>query len=115
MKEICIKAFRFLILLVIIGKISNWFLNYSAETNQVINGIMFTLIGISYVFAGFIWDKKLTNATFLISGLYLIMMNFIAGFGAKSIIGIFCILTPIVIVRFFPEDNNNKNSLNTNF
>ncbi len=70
---------------------------------------MFTLIGIVYLVGGFIWNKKLTNIIFLICGIYLIAMNFIGDFGiSKSIIGIVCILTPVLIARFSPEETDEK-------
>lgn len=108
MKNILLKAFRFLILIILIGKISNWFLHYSDETNQMLNAGMFTLIGIGYLMGGFIWKKKLTNIIFLVCGVYLIVMNFINDFSLNSIIGIICIVTPLLIVRFSPEETDEK-------
>lgn len=108
MKKTLFTIFRILIGIILVGKISNWFLNYSDETNQILNAGMFTLIGIAYLVGGFIWDKKLTNIIFLICGIYLIAMNFIDDFGLKSIIGIVCILTPMLIARFSPEETDEK-------
>ncbi|WP_445713876.1 hypothetical protein [Flavobacterium sp.] len=108
MKNILHKIFLILIGIVLIGKISNWFLNYSDETNQILNVGMFTLIGIAYLVGGFVWDKKLINIIFLVCGIYLIAMNFIGDFGLKSIIGIICILTPMLIARLSPEETDEK-------
>lgn len=108
MRKIFFIIFRILIGIILIGKISNWFLNYSNETNQILNAGMFTLIGIAYLIGGFIWDKKLTNIIFVSCGIYLIAMNFMSDFGIKSIIGMVCILTPLLLVRFFPEDTDEK-------
>uniref|UniRef100_UPI00404796C4 hypothetical protein n=1 Tax=Flavobacterium sp. TaxID=239 RepID=UPI00404796C4 len=108
MKNILHKIFLILIGIVLIGKISNWFLNYSDETNQILNVGMFTLIGIAYLVGGFVWDKKLINIIFLVCGIYLIAMNFIGDFGLKSIIGIICILTPMLIPRLSPEETDEK-------
>ena len=108
MKKTLFTIFRILIGIILVGKISNWFLNYSDETNHILNAGMFTLIGIAYLVGGFIWDKKLTNIIFLICGIYLIAMNFIDDFGLKSIIGIVCILTPMLIARFSPEETDEK-------
>jgi hypothetical protein len=108
MKKTLLKIFRVLIGVILIGKISNWFLNYSDETNHILNVGMFTLIGIAYLVGGFIWDRKLINIIFLISGLYLITMNFVNDFGLKHEIGIVCILIPMLIVRFLPEENDEK-------
>ncbi len=108
MKKILHKIFLTLIGIVLIGKISNWFLNYSDETNQILNAGMFTLIGIAYLVGGFVWDKKLVNIIFMTCGIYLIVMNFIGDFGLKSIIGIVCILTPMLIARFLPNETDEK-------
>jgi hypothetical protein len=108
MNKILQKIFLILIGIVLIGKMSNWFLNYSDETNQILNAGMFTLIGIKYLFGGFIWDIKLTNVIFIVCGVYLIGMNFIGDFGLKSIIGIVCIITPMLIARFSPEETDEK-------
>ena len=108
MKKILFLIFQVLIGIVLIGKISNWFLNYSDETNQILNTVMFTLIGIAYLAGGFIWDKKLTTLIFLICGMYLVAVNFIGDFALKSIIKIVCILTPILIVQFSPKENDEK-------
>ena len=113
MKKILNIIFLILIGIVLIGKISNWFLNYSDETNQILNAGMFTLIGIAYLVGGFVWDKKLINIIFMVCGIYLIVMNFISDFGLKSIIGIVCILTPMLIARFSPEETD-KNELAKN-
>ena len=104
MKKTLFIIFRVLIAILLIGKISNWFLNYSDETNRILNIGMFTLIGIAYVVGGFIWDRKLTNMIFLACGIYLIVMNFIGNFELKSVIGFLCILIPLVIARFSPKE-----------
>lgn len=108
MKKSLFLIFRVLIAVILIGKISDWFLNYSDETNQVLNAGMFTLIGIAYLVGGFIWQKKLINIIFLICGIYLITMNFIDDFALRSIIGIVCIVTPMLIIRFLPEETEAK-------
>ncbi|MFD2516010.1 hypothetical protein ACFSRY_19210 [Pontibacter locisalis] len=108
MKKALLLIFIILIGIILIGKISNWFLNYSYETNHIINTAMYTLIGIAYLVGGFIWNKKLINIIFLICGLYLTGMNFIADFGLKSVIGFICILLPMLIARFSSEQRDEK-------
>ena len=108
MNKILHKIFLILIGIVLVGKMSNWFLNYSDETNQILNTGMFTLIGFKYLVGGFIWDKKLKTVIFIVCGVYLIGMNFIGDFGLKSIIGIIAILLPMLIARFSPEETDEK-------
>ncbi len=107
MKPILITIFKVLILLVLIAKISNWFLHYSNEINTYINKTMFTLIGIAYLVGSIVWDKKILNMTFLVCGIYIFIMNFIPHFSLKSILGILCIILPLFMVRFLPETSQN--------
>lgn len=83
-------------------------MNYSDETNQILNAGMFTLIGIAYLVGGFVWNKIPINIIFIVCGIYLISMNFIDNFGVKSIIGIVCILTPMLIARFLSDKTDEK-------
>ena len=108
MKKILHKIFLTLLGIILIGKISNWFLNYSDETNQILNIGMFTIIGISFLFMGFTLKKKLLNIMYIVCGTYLIGMNFIGNFQLKSIIGIICILAPILVAKLSPEESDNK-------
>ncbi len=104
MKKISLKIFFILIGIVLIGKISNWFLNYSDETNEILNTIMFCLIGISYLAFSWTFEKNVMKFVFAICGIYVILMNFIPDYSWDSIIGIVCILTPMIIGRFLPEE-----------
>lgn len=106
MKKTVFIIFKVLISMVLLGKISSWFLQYGNETNQLLNTAMFMLIGIAYLVAGFLFQKKLTKIIFLLCGAYLIVMNFVGYFGLQSMIGIFCILAPMLLIRFFPEKPN---------
>ncbi len=108
MKNTLFLTFRILIGIVLIAKISTWFIQYSDETNKLITAAMFTLIGIAYLVGGFIWKKKSTNIIYLVCGTYLIAMNFFNDFALKSMIGIVCMLTPILITRFLPETDDEK-------
>ena len=94
--------------IILIGKVSNWFLNFSEETNQILSAVMFILIGIAYIVDGFVSDRKLKKIILIVCGVYLIGMKFIYDFDLKPIIGIICILTPMLIRRFLPKETNEK-------
>jgi len=108
MKKTLTLIFQVLLGIVLLGKISNWFLDYSEETNHMLSAGMFTLIGVAYLVGGFVWEKKLTNVIFLICGTYLIAMNFISDFELKSILAIVCILTPMLLARFSPKESDDE-------
>ena len=91
--------------IVLIGKVFGRFLDFSDETNQFLNTAMFSLIGVSYLTFAWAYEKTLLKAIFLICGIYVILMNFIPDFGwIKTVIGIVCVLTPLIIRRFSPEE-----------
>lgn len=113
MKKNFSKLLNIVFVVVFVGKISNWFLNYTATINNILNTAMFSIIGLLFIAGGFLWKRKWVNALYIISGLYLIIMNFIPDFSGKSIIGIACLLTPIILTKFLPEDKSVKEVLNT--
>ncbi|WP_460219658.1 hypothetical protein [Psychroserpens sp. MEBiC05023] len=101
MKKVIYIILMSLLILVLLAKISNWFFRYAPETNDIINTAMYSLIGICYIIGAFTWNKTWIKSILLLSGIYLIVMNFVADFDIKSIIGIICMLTPILIGKFF--------------
>ena len=108
LKNNTLKIYRILIGIVLIGKISNWFLNYSDETNKILSAAMFCLIGIAYLAFSWAFDKTILKLILAICGIYLIIMNFIPDFSCNSIIGIVCILTPMIIGKFLPKEDEDK-------
>ena len=108
MKNTLSIIFQVLLGIVLLGKISNWFLDYSDETNQMLSTAMFTLIGVAYLVGGFPRNKKLTSVIFLICGVYLIAMNFMSDFELKSILAVVCILTPMLIARFSSKESDDE-------
>lgn len=103
MKNKIFTAFKILIALVLIGKILNWFLNFSQETNQQLNMAMFSLIGIAYVVMSYSWNQQLLRIGIMSCGLFLIVMNFFPATTPLEIVGIVCILAPMLIARFYKE------------
>lgn len=106
MKNVLFTVFRLLIFLVLAGKVLNWLLHFSVKTNQVLNVIMFTLIGIAYIVMGFVWDNKPSKAVIAACGVYLIGMNFFASTPALNIMAIVCIVTPLVMARLQKKDDS---------
>lgn len=107
MKSVIPVIIQVLIGIILIGKISNWFLNYSDEVNKILDAVMFTVLGIFYLSGGLIYKKLATKIIFLVSGLYLIVMNFVGDFGLKSVIGIICLLTPMILLRLVSKHFEN--------
>lgn len=96
--------FKILLWIVLAGKISGWFFDYSDRTNEVLNIAMFSLIGVAYVYLGFIWDRVSTKIIYVTCGLYLIIMKFLTDSTILNIIGIACIITPLLLARFLPKE-----------
>lgn len=105
LKDNSIKIFQILLLIVIIANISDWFFKYSSETNHILNTAMFSLIGIAYLTFSWAFDKTILKIIFGACGIYLIIMNFISDYTWVSIVGIVCLLVPMIISKFLPDDN----------
>src|SRR3712207_1993317 len=105
MKNVLFTTFRILIALVLLGKIFNWFLKFGEETNQILNAAMFSLIGISYIVMGSIWEKRALRVLITGCGLFLIARNFFDENITLSIIAITCILVPMLVARFEKRGN----------
>lgn len=107
MKNKLFILFRILLIVVLVGKILNWFLKFDPGTNQILNRAMFCLIGIAYLVMGYVWDKKILKVLITACGIFLIVMNFVPGRTWLSILGIVCILVPMIIARFQKKENEN--------
>lgn len=103
MKKNLFSVLAILIAVILVAKISGWFLNYSEQTNRIINTLMFTIIGFYYIVNGLLLNLLKIKFTLLISGLFLIAMNFIPQNYKVSIIGIVCIIVPMLLVRYSKE------------
>lgn len=103
MKKIATTIFLVLIGIVLIGKISNWFLHYDDTTNKALNTAMFCLIGVAYLAIAIGFKKLLLNIVFGLCGIYLIIMNFIPDFGFNAVLGIVCVIIPMIIGKFLPK------------
>lgn len=107
MKNKLFKLFQILVIMIFIGKTLNWFLKFDTGTNQILNTAMFCLIGIAYLVMGYVWDKKILKVLITACGIFLIVMNFVPGRTWLSILGIVCILVPMIIARFQKKENEN--------
>ncbi|GAB2494304.1 hypothetical protein [Algoriphagus taiwanensis] len=105
LKENAISIYKTLLWIVLMGHVADWFLDFTDETNRLLSTAMFCLIGIAYLTFAWAFDKIWLKTIFLFCGIYVILMNFIPDFGwIKTIIGIVCTLTPLIIQRFIPEE-----------
>lgn len=104
LKDHSIQIFRILVAIILVGKISNWFLDYSDRINNILSAALFCLIGIGYLVCAWAFNKKMMKILFLGCGLYLIGMNFFTSSTLLGLIGILSIVVPIIMVRVLPEE-----------
>lgn len=87
------------IIVILTAKVSNWFFDFSEPTNDIINTTMFCLIGVAYLY----WSINQSNQVYKVfvsaCGVYIIVMNFIERSSLMTIIGIVCVLAPMIIFR----------------
>lgn len=99
MKKRAIQAFQISVIIVLAAKLLGWIFDFSPSLDSAINLIMFSLIGIAYLFVGFKWSGAVQKWIILVCGGYLIIMNFLPQSMAIHLIGIACLLTPLFIAR----------------
>ena len=99
MKKVVNIAYSVVLMGVIIAKISNWVFSYSETTNEIINTIMFCLIGVGYIYWAITQTHRLYQILVLLCGMFVILMNFIEKSSYLTIIGIVCLIIPMVLFR----------------
>jgi len=103
-KPIGVVLYQIGISIVILGNILNWFIDFPSAFKYWLNTAMFCLIGIGYITVGLSLSKNYIKAIFLGCGCYLILMNVIDRSTALTLLGIFCILAPLLLGRFYPKE-----------
>lgn len=101
--KLALQVFRVLFTLVLVGYIILWTLNPGEEYHFILNTAMFILIGMAYLAYAWALDRIKHKLTVLICALYLMVMNFL-DFSQNTLIGIFCIIIPLAIAYYLPDD-----------
>jgi hypothetical protein len=105
MKNALFTTFKVFIFIILFGKVLDWILNFSDETNDILNTAMFTLIGIAFLVMGYIWHNTFLRILITLCGVYLIVMNFFNN-ALSDLTGIVCLLIPMFIARAYKEEND---------
>ena len=98
-KTIKITVF-ILLMIVLIAKVSNWFFNFSEAIKNIIDIVMFCLIGFVYIFWSVYQPKMKYKGLLIVCGAVIILMNFIRSIVWIKIAGIVCILIPLILFQF---------------
>lgn len=97
--------------IILICKILNLLFHFSDRTNNILNTMMFCLIGIAYLFAGYIWTNKMAKGILFLCGAFLIIMNLLPETVWITWTGVVCILIPLFIFRFSKEAKEEKETM----
>jgi hypothetical protein len=103
MKKNALSVLGILVAIILLAKISGWFLNYSEKTNIIINSLMFIVIGIYYLIFGIALTELKLKITLIISGIFLICMSFLPNNIVLSIIGMACMIIPMLLAKYSKE------------
>lgn len=103
MKKNVIFILGIFAIIIFLAKISGLFINYSEKTNNIINSLMFTVIGIYYLIFGIVLTELKLKIALIISGIFLIFMNFLPNNIVLNIIGIACIVIPMILAKYSKE------------
>lgn len=104
-KKNIIQIYRATLFLVLIVLFSRHFTDFNEKFIDILWTIMFCLIGIFHLTMAWAFDKPALKLTFLSCGVYVIIMNFLPDFEIKLIIGIICIVTPFIILKILPKED----------
>lgn len=100
MKKTLYTIYFILIALVLPAKVANWFLDLNRELTNLISTVMFCLIGLGYIFMNqHTFDQKWPKILTMVCGSYIILMNFINKNTFLTIVGIICIVSPLILAR----------------
>jgi hypothetical protein len=110
MKKTLLTVFSLLVTLVLAGKILNWILKFSPPINQTLNVAMFSLIGTAYLVMGYAWENRIQKLVITASGIFLIVMNFFGPHTLVDIAGILCLVTPLLLARFYKVKQEDSTS-----
>ncbi len=80
-------------------------MKFNEEANGIINMIMYCLIGIAYIVMAYVWKNTLTKIIIATCGIFLLVMNLLHESSILNVIGIFCLVIPMLISRFSKETN----------
>lgn len=103
MKKNVIFILGIFAIIIFLAKISGWFIHYSEKTINIINSLMFTVIGIYYLIFGIVLTELKLKITLIISGIFLICMNFLPNNIFLNIIGIAFIVIPMILAKYSKE------------
>lgn len=103
MKKILFKIVLGLIVLTLLAVVFSRVFNYSDEVKQMINTVMFSLVGVGYLLISSNMKKEINKSVFVVCGAYLIIMNFIELNTMFKVIGMLSIALPLLVSKFSGE------------
>lgn len=103
MKTALVNIFKIFAVTILAAKILNWFLHFSPQTNELVNSVMFILIGIAYLVVGYKFKDTFRRMVMRACGMYLLIMNFLENNTLLTIGGILCLVIPMLMSRFYRE------------
>jgi uncharacterized membrane protein len=100
LKDNVLLPISILALLILLAKISNWIFDYDGQTIGILNTVMFVFLGVVWLVFGFFNDNRKAGAIIIACGLYLMAWSFLPENDFFNVVGILCLLVPVLIGRF---------------
>ena len=98
-----------LALIIFIANASSFIFSYNDSINDILNILMFSVIGLYYIIMSLSLVNNLYKFGILLCGVFLIIMNFLPENNFLLIIAVLSILLPMLIIRF-SRNNIYKNN-----
>ena len=103
MRKVVYVAFILVCALILIGKILNWFIDFTPAFSNGLNIAMFTLLGFYWLYWSWSYNHKIIKALFLVGGIYLLLHKWIAIPDFLSGVLVVLAFTPWVLVKVSPR------------
>ncbi len=100
MKNVVLKAIPIVAILILVAKISSWFLDYPVAIKNGIDSSIFVFIGVYFIILGFTAFRSFYQWIVICSGLYLIVVEFFTKDVVLSVIWGVALIIPMVLRKF---------------
>lgn len=102
MRKVVYVIFILACVIILIGKILNWFLDFDPAVSNGLNIAMFILLGILWLSWAWAYDHKMIKVLFFIGGCFLLTHKWINLPDFLSGIMVVLVFVPFVLVRLKP-------------
>ncbi len=103
MRKVIYVVFILACLIIIAGKILDWFIDFDPAVSSGLNIAMFSLLGLLWLSWAWAYDHKLIKALFFLGGCYLLIAKWISLPDFLHGLLVVAVIIPFILVRIKPS------------